>query len=52
MTTNLKAHLSNNTLKLTLDNNLTFIITKAHIKESLESLFSIQCEGYKESYVK
>ena len=26
--------------------SLTFIITKAHIKESLESLWSIECEGY------
>ena len=29
--------------------SLTFIITKAHIKESLESLWSIECEGYIES---
>ena len=28
---------------------LTFIITKAHIRESLESPFSIECEGYIES---
>ena len=30
-------------------NSLTFIITKAHIRESLESPFSIECEGYIES---
>ena len=30
-------------------NNITFLITKAHIKESLESLFTITCEGYIES---
>ena len=28
---------------------LTFTITKAHIRESLESPFSIECEGYIES---
>ena len=30
-------------------NNITFLITKAHIKESLESLWRIECEGYIES---
>ena len=29
--------------------SLTFTITKAHIRESLESPFSIECEGYIES---
>ena len=33
-------------------NNITFFITKAHIKESLESLFHITCEGYVESLQK
>ena len=30
-------------------NNITFLITKAYIKESLESLWRIECEGYIES---
>ena len=29
--------------------SFTFTITKAHIKESLESLWRIECEGYIES---
>ncbi|WP_334094900.1 hypothetical protein [Helicobacter typhlonius] len=29
--------------------SFTFLITKAHIKESLESLWRIECEGYIES---
>ncbi|WP_290882276.1 hypothetical protein [Helicobacter sp.] len=42
--------MSNNNFSLSLNvNSLTFLITKAHIKESLESLFVITCEGYIES---
>ena len=35
-------------LQLSID-SLSFTITKAHIKESLESLWRIECEGYIES---
>lgn len=35
-------------LSLNID-NITFTITKAHITESLESLWSVECEGYIES---
>lgn len=31
------------------NNSLTFIITKAHIRESLSFPFSVECEGYIES---
>lgn len=40
--------LSSSFLSLNI-NNIPFLITKAHIKESLESLFKITCEGYIES---
>ncbi|MCX2683884.1 MULTISPECIES: contractile injection system protein, VgrG/Pvc8 family, partial [unclassified Campylobacter] len=37
------------TLNSTSSTPLSFTITKAHIKESLESPFCITCEGYRES---
>ena len=44
----------NNSLNSSNDSNsptspITFKITKAHIKESLEELFAVECEGYIES---